>query len=366
MTIHSATQLTTPQDLLAAVPFMVGYHPSNSLVIMAMREDHISMAMRVDFPSAEAIEEIATNIYRHLSRASIDEVILVGYLPPAHFSDNLLTGISDALRALGVGIKEAIIVRNDRYRSTICEDQQCCPPDGNLIQPLSDSRITAEQVALGNPLPFLDLTAMRQSIAPRRDGAEGKKLQRAIQSFDAIDYDVTDALAILASQREGANAVSDFVDRFKERGAPEDAQLVALVLVRLLDLQVRDYAMGISNPERYSADRPTSNSHNVGDTHAVNEVQSIWNIGDAWRWLLTMAPPGYVAPVAVIFAAFCYEQGEGALAQRSLDRAFDDDSSYGMAKLLRRTFAAGWPPSAFTQMRAELHPKICAALFAQA
>jgi len=344
---------------------MVGYHPSNSLVIMAMREDHISMAMRVDFPPFEATEEIATNIYRHLSRASIDEVILVGYLP-SHFSGNLLIGISDVLRALGVSIKEAIVVHNDRYRSTICDDQECCPPEGNPIQLLSDSRITAEQVALGNPLPFLDLPAMRQSIASRQEGREGKKLQSAIQSIDVIDYDGADGLAILASQREGANAVSDFVDRFKERGAPDDAELVALVLVRLLDLQVRDYAMGISNPERYSASKSSSIADDAGVTHPVNELQSIWNIGDAWRWLLTMAPPGYVAPVAVIFAALCYEQGEGALAQRSLDRAFDDDSSYQMAKLLRRTFAAGWPPSAFTQMRADLHPKICAALFAPA
>jgi hypothetical protein len=41
----------------------------------------------------------------------------------------------------------------------------------------------------------------------------------------------------------------------------------------------------------------------------------------------------------------------------------EDAPGYQMAKLLRRTFAAGWPPSAFTQMRADLHPKICAAIF---
>jgi hypothetical protein len=70
---------------------------------------------------------------------------------------------------------------------------------------------------------------------------------------------------------------------------------------------------------------------------------------------------GYVA--LVIFASISYERGDGALAQRALDRAFEDSSNYQMAKLLRRTFAAGWPPSTFTQMRADLHPKICAAIF---
>jgi len=86
---------------------------------------------------------------------------------------------------------------------------------------------------------------------------------------------------------------------------------------------------------------------------------------DMWRWLLRIAPKGYVAPVAVIFATSSYERGDGALAQRALDRAFEDSPKYQMAKLLRRTFAAGWPPSAFSQMRADLHPKICAAIYGE-
>jgi hypothetical protein len=84
-----------------------------------------------------------------------------------------------------------------------------------------------------------------------------------------------------------------------------------------------------------------------------------------WRWLMKIAPVGYVAPVASIFAVTSYERGDGALAQKALDRAFTDDPGYSLAKLLRRTFAAGWPPSSFAQMRAELHPAICVKLFGQ-
>jgi len=31
--------------------------------------------------------------------------------------------------------------------------------------------------------------------------------------------------------------------------------------------------------------------------------------------------------------------------------------------LLRRVFFSGWPAQSFAAMRAQLHPKICAALF---
>ena len=45
------TTLTTPHDLLAAVPFLVGYQPDNSLVLIGLKDDLVGMAMRVDFPT---------------------------------------------------------------------------------------------------------------------------------------------------------------------------------------------------------------------------------------------------------------------------------------------------------------------------
>jgi len=354
MTIHMATQLSSPHDLLAAVPFMVGYHPSDSLVVIALRDDQISMAMRMDFPLFEARAELVKNIVAHLERESTEVVIVVGYLPTVNEELDPLADISSGIEKSGVTIKESIVVKNNRYRSTVCGDRGCCPPEGNPIPPMSDSRITAEQVAMGNPLPFVDIDAMRQSIAPQEENLRHLELKRAIAAIQEIDYESIDTKDLLVIQRAGANAVSEFVNTFKVRGRCDDDQLTALVLVRLLDLQVRDFAMGISIPEKESQISRPNNGSNT------------WNVGDTWRWLLTIAPRGYVAPAAVIFAAFSYEQGEGALAQRALDRAFEDDSNYQMAKLLRRTFAAGWPPSAFTQMRSDLHPKICSALFGPA
>ena len=163
-----------------------------------------------------------------------------------------------------------------------------------------------------------------------------KELVRLIQGIEEIDYAGDD---VTAHQREGANAINEMAIAFSKDQKIEDKSVVALVLVRLLDLQVRDYAMGMTTEE-------TSDQ--------------LW---DMWRYLLRLAPQGHVAPVAVIFATMSYERGDGALAQRALDRAMEDAPGYQMAKLLRRTFAAGWPPSAFTQMRADLHPKICAAIF---
>jgi hypothetical protein len=333
MTTHTATELTTPHDLLAAVPFMVGYHPKDSLVAMALRENKIVMAMRVDFPPHEFMAATSATIAGHLLREEATEAIIVGYLPTGVDAVDPLAAVREVIAAQGILVKECIEVEGDRFRSTLCADPQCCPPEGTAIPALSDSRITAEQVAQGNPLPYLDLDEMKRSIAAL---PADKELAKAIRKVAEIDYELDD---VTPMQREGASAINELAREFSQSGLSQNKALIGLVLVRLLDLQVRDYAMGLA-------------------TESTSE--ELW---DMWRWLLRQAPRGYVAPVAVIFATASYERGDGALAQRALDRAFADIPNYQMAKLLRRTFAAGWPPSAFTQMRADLHPKICAAIF---
>jgi len=333
MTTHTATELTSPHDLLAAVPFMVGYHPKDSLVVMALKESKVAMAMRVDFPDSENMASVSATIAGHLTRESADEAIIVGYLPSDDLDTDPLAVARSIITLQGIAVKECIVVSGGRFRSNLCADAQCCPPEGNPVPEILDSRVTAEQVAAGNPLPYLDLDEMKRSIAAL---PLDKELVRIIKSIPEIDYSGED---VTSQQRAGANAINEMAIVFSRAQRIEDKNLIALVLVRLLDLQVLDYAMGMTTTE-------TSDQ--------------LW---DMWRWLMRTAPVGYVAPVAVIFATMSYERGDGALAQRALDRAMVDSPGYQMAKLLRRTFAAGWPPSAFTQMRADLHPKICAAIF---
>ena len=333
MTTHTATALTSPHDLLAAVPFMVGYHPKDSLVAMALRDDKVVMAMRVDFPDPDLILATSETIAMHLIREQASEAIVVGYLPANTLETDSLAIVREVIARHDIVVKECIAVRGDRFRSNLCQDIGCCPPEGNPIPLLTDSRVTAEQVAAGNPLPYLDLDEMKRSIAAQ---PADKELNKLIKKIADIDYDSDEVTRL---QRQGVNAIIELAMEFKGAGFSGNKALIALVLARLLDLQVRDYAMGMSTEE---------------------SCEQLW---DMWRWLLRIAPRGYVAPVAVIFAIMSYERGDGALAQRALDRAFEDSAKYQMAKLLRRTFAAGWPPSAFTEMRADLHPKICAAIF---
>jgi len=228
------TTLTSPHDLLAAVPFLIGYHPLNSLVVIALSDDAIGMAMRVDFPGEPAL------LAAHLVHQKAEAAIIVAYLPDGLASDDHTLAIQEAIKARGIDIKECIQVVGDRYRSTICADPSCCPLEGNQIPEIADSLIAAEQVALGKPLPFAGINAMRLSLS-----AEPRDLNLIRETTKIAEIDYQDAGAVLL-QREGANAVDKLVAEFMAKGICHDKELIALVLVRLLDLQVRDYAMGIT------------------------------------------------------------------------------------------------------------------------
>ena len=328
------TTLTSPHDLLAAIPFLIGYHPQDSLVLVALKDEAVGMAMRVDMPvgvSAEGYDLLAS----HFLRDGADGAFIVAYVGAGAVDpENVLINTSAALVRAGIDIKESLIVSNNRFRSMICSDLTCCPPEGSAVPDLGSSRIAAEHVIAGHPMPFENVDGLVQSIAAVPSSFESVWADE-VQAF----WVSSDSEEIQELQRDGATAIIDLVGEYREGRGAEDRELAARVIGRLSDIQVRDFALG---------------------SHTDESADYYWVM---WRDLLRIAPRGFVAPIACLFAAMAYERGEGALAHKGLDRGLGDDDQYSLAHLLRRVFTAGWPPQSFSAMRIELHPKVVAAIF---
>ena len=328
------TTLTSPHDLLAAIPFLIGYHPHNSLVMVSLKDDAVGMAMRIDLPS-EIAQEGYDLLVSHLVREEAEAALIVAYAEESSADpENVLINISAALVRAGIDIKESLIVRNNRFRSMLCSDLTCCPPEGSQVPDLDSSRIAAEHVIAGHPMPFENVDGLVQSIAAVRTSFE-TGWQDEVQEF----WVSSDTEEIRDLQRDGATAIIDLAGEYRQSRGAEDRELVARVIGRMSDIQVRDFALG---------------------SHSEETADFYWAM---WRDLLRIAPRGFVAPIACLFAAMAYERGEGALAHKALDRALHDDDQYSLALLLRRVFTAGWPPHSFTAMRAQLHPKVVAGIF---
>ena len=335
------TTLTSPHDLLAAIPFLIGYHPADSLVIVSLKEECVGMAMRVDYPSAELadVSDTFDALIYHLAREGAQGALVVAYVPPGRADGlHILKNISNALSRAEIPTRESLLIADGRWRSVLCANVECCPIEGNELPEISSSRIAVEQVAEGRPMPFEDREGMADSISSLSLSTEKEFVDQVKQA--RID---AEGEQIQTAQRGGALSVLDLASRFIAgslgRDIGSDQELSALVLGSLSDIQVRDFALG---------------------SHDEASIDMYWAM---WRYLVRIAPAGSIAPVASLLAAISYERGEGALAQRSLDRALADDPSYSLAGLLRRVFSAGWPPQSFATMRRDLHPKVCAGIF---
>lgn len=335
------TTLTSPHDLLAAIPFLIGYHPTDSLVIVSLKEECVGMAMRVDYPTLEASNtpEAFDALVYHLVREGAQGALVVAYVPEGRDDGvEILENISTSLARAEIAIRESLLISGRRWRSVLCSDQDCCPTEGNELPEISSSRIAVEQVADGRPMPYGTCEAMADSIT-------ALPLANDVDFVAQVEECRIDPESdqINNAQRNGALAVLDLASRFIAgslgRDIASDQKLSALVLGSLSDIQVRDFALG---------------------SHEDASLETYWSM---WRYLLRIAPAGFVAPVGSLLGALSYEKGEGALAQRCLDRALSDDPSYSLAALLRRVFTAGWPPESFGAMRRDLHPKVCAGIF---
>ena len=159
------TTLTSPHDLLAAIPFLVGFKPEDSIVLMSIKDDSIFMALRIDFPDSLDPEQIDT-LVSYLQRDDADAAISVYYIPESSSdADLLIKTITDAIDERNIPLRESLIVHANRWRSLICEDSDCCPPEGSPLPELDNSRIAAEQVALGKPVPFESINQLVNSIS---------------------------------------------------------------------------------------------------------------------------------------------------------------------------------------------------------
>lgn len=340
------TTLTSPHDLLAAIPFLIGYHPTDSLVIVSLKEDCVGMAMRVDYPSIEAVgsTEAFDALVYHLVREGAEGALVVAYVPDdRNDGAEILENISIALTRAEIPIRESLLITNGRWRSVLCGDHECCPNDGNELPEISSSRVAVEQVADGRPMPYGNREGMADSIASLPLASETDFVSHVEHCRIDPQTDQLEGDHLQMAQRSGALAVLDLASRFIAgslgRDIAGDQRLSGEVLGALSDIQVRDFALG---------------------SHDEESIEIYWTM---WRYLIRIAPLGFVAPVASLLAALSYEKGEGALAQRCLDRALADDPSYSLAALLRRVFSAGWPPESFGAMRRDLHPKVCAGIF---
>jgi len=337
------------EDLLALIPFLLGFHPETSLVLLAVGErGGITMVARLDLPTADEplgpVRAALDLVIAKLTTLGGISVVLVGY-GLAERVEPTVAAASDALQAAGVPIRDALRVAGGRFwrlRGTDpSTDAAACPPEGVAFEPATSPATAAAVYAGLVALP--DREALAATLAPVTGPARDGMVAATVTACAFLD--------------ELLDAAHTDTDDPGEAGDQPDAVLDTH-LGRALQAAARTYLTQIQ--ASYRDGQPVDDEHAATLT-VLLELPSLWEFAarrtNAEAWQITMwsdlvrrAEPPFTAPAATLLALCALQAGHGALAAMAVDRALSADPQDRFAQLMHRTIAAGIDPDTVTTL----------------
>lgn len=318
-TLSKPIRVRDAGDLFAAIPHLMGFHPTDSLVVLVLKDHLVSMTMRVDLPRPRHRGQLAAQLEGPLLEQGASEVILVVVCPPSeHMPEELpheplVKVLRHQLGGVGIDVVEAVWLpscqKDARWLCYLDLDCHGTLPDPQL------SAVAAASAHEGN-VTFESRAAMAAILA--LDPPEA--LERRSTMLDELVTASADAGPGTALRR-----VSDAIDAVEHRTGPlPDKEIVALARA-LADPEVRDASMGFAvQPRSRLAER-------------------------LWLELTRACPAPERAEPACLLAFYAYQRGDGGIASVALDVAEEACPGHALSKLVRAAVSAAFPPS---EMRA--------------
>jgi hypothetical protein len=308
-------KLSSPAQILAAIPYLIGFAPERSIVVISLRRKRIGLTMRFDLatPRVEAREIVVSRL--RADRAT--EAVLVLYDPPAARPQRpgapTARGMIRAIRRSGIHVQDALGVREGRYWSYLCTDLSCCPELGRAV-PCGDdadfSRVAATFVALGTaPLASRDQLRESLTLSPAVDRAQLEDCYQAASRSPSL-HPV--ARWLTAVERYAAGPVRP--------GGELSLQEAAHLIVSLQDNLVRDEIVS------WCAD------------------ELIDGLLTVCRELVRLAVPPYHVQLLATLAWAAFVTGDGALASVALELALAAEPGHALSGLLAQALDGGITP----------------------
>lgn len=297
-----------PGDLLAAVPYRLGFHPEHSLVVMALHgpRRRFGFSARVDLPPVAKVPDLARYLVEILRRHDADEVLLVAYATDDAVAGLLVDTLLQWLPRHGIDVLDAYRADGERWFCYTCDDA-CCPADGTPYD-LSGHPLVAELVLAGQ-VALADRDAVQAQVAP----VAGPRR-------DAMTAAFADAAEQMRVAREGTEAGPDVVGTTTwvrsrvERWLADPRTLgddeLAELAVAVASLPARDTAWMLMT-------RDTAAGHRR-----------------LWQQVLAGVVPPFEPAVACLTAFAAWLEGQGALAWCAAERALAADPTYSWAHLI--------------------------------
>ena len=312
----SRVTATSAADLLGLVPYLLGFHPAESLVVLLIRDRRVLLTARVDLPPAALASGVVARFGRLADQHDASGLVLFAFSadqqPARALLELLVTGLQP------FGLLDAVLVDESRWWSLMCTGG-CCPADGTAYDARAQ-RVAAEAVYAG-----LSAAAERSSIEAMVAGPPAADFDRLAESARQARADVK-LLSRAERRTEMAESVLAFVSEPRRLSEPECARLAVLAA----QVAVRDVAWALISRE-------------AADAHV-----------DLWSQVVSRAvAPWQAAPLCLLGMA-AWVCGNGALQNCCSERVHEVSPAYSMAALLDEISDRALPPSFWDAMAADM------------
>ena len=310
-----------PDDLLALIPYLIGFHPEESLVAVFVRSGRVILAGRLDLsPDADA-DGLAEFIEALANRERAEALALVAYSAASLPTNRLLTQLMD--RLVGQELIHVLYVGHGRWWSLTCAND-CCPLAGTPLD-LTSHPLSATAVLAG-----LATRTNRRELEESVDGPARDELPRLDAMVETLLADRAelddpgDAARLLASMIDKVLAEPNILD--------EESSLLLGLLVR--DVHLRDLAWALLTP-----------------TNADDHVR-------LWSAVVAHVPPTLAAAPLCLLGMAAWLAGAGALLNCCCERLTRVDPDYSMGRVLAEISEQAIPPRRWEEIGRDIQDEL--------
>lgn len=330
-TIH----VTEPRELLALVPYQLGFQPADSLVVISLRGERsrVGLIARVDLARGASA---AASLARHVVDDGATSAVVVVYTDSDQGAHDTALAASQALAGAGLPVRSWWVTGGD-YRPMLPEFPEATPAVGRPIADLQCTEVAATFVAGGtSPL------ATRADLNIEPAGAAARAQARAARAL-ALDEAGED---LPAWRRAGVRLWLE-----ARTGAPSPT-LAGRVAAALDTTPTRDGVLcsmipgGDAIAEDVAAGEQADAVSTLLDQvlHTGGHAPDPDVLDPAVTLLTYVAAHVESAPARTLLGFAAWWQGQGARASVHLDAALVIDPQYRLASLLTGMLEAALPP----------------------
>jgi hypothetical protein len=322
MTKPTTLTLSTPDDVLAAVPLLLGFHPEESLVVLTAGGPGRPFHARVDLPeSTEAMNQLVDYLTEVVLRHRVERLVLVVYSDDGVLAEDLVGALEDALYG-HTQVMQAI--QADGRRWYCLADCDRCPVGGAPYD-LRSHPFTAQAVYEGQAA-----FASREEVADSLVGTDPDAVEEVARAAEAAER-----------RWRGAGRTP--------LGAPLPDGEATLVAAegRWVEQQVRAWTGSETTPDARDAGRLLVALRRVAICHVAWSMltRSVASEHvDLWRDVVRRCPVELRAAPAALLGFAAWLSGSGALAWCAIERCQEAEPDYPLAQLLAEILISARPP----------------------